>query len=402
VDGGIGGLGYEVRDRKLVVNVEQAEHVRRIYRSYLDLGSARLVQHQLAAEGITGKDGRPFGRGALFHLLQNRLYRGEVAHKGNIYAGEHEAIVDPALWGMVQARLAEARADRRAGGQASHPSLLAGMLADAAGAPMVATHATKGVRRYRYYVSSALITGRREEHADALRLPAAALERVILERVGRLLSDGPEMLQALRSAEALPAQGGEQRSILGAAADLSGRWLNMGHALQRDFLSSNTAEITVQRHEVAIRISARRLVAKLTGRAHEELATSHRPTEDDITLTEPVALRRAGREMALLVGSTIAADRSDPSLVRLVAKAWALRNELVASTAPSLTAFAQQQGISQSYASRLVRLAWLAPDIVESILDGRQPKGLTASSLMRDTRIPMDWQDQRRALGFAQ
>ena len=105
--------------------------------------------------------------------------------------------------------------------------------------------------------------------------------------------------------------------------------------------------------------------------------------------------------MALLVGSTIAADRSDPSLVRLVAKAWALREALVMSNAPSLTAFAQTQGISQSYATRLVRLAWLAPDIVEAIVEGRQPSTVTASALMRNTRIPTDWQDQRRALGFA-
>lgn len=105
--------------------------------------------------------------------------------------------------------------------------------------------------------------------------------------------------------------------------------------------------------------------------------------------------------MALLVGSTIAADRSDPSLVRLVAKAWALREAMASSPAPSLTAFAKRQRISQSYVTRLVRLAWLAPDIVEAFLDGRQPAGVTASVLMRDTRIPTDWQEQRRALGFA-
>jgi hypothetical protein len=104
--------------------------------------------------------------------------------------------------------------------------------------------------------------------------------------------------------------------------------------------------------------------------------------------------------MALLVGSTVTADRSDPSLVRLVANAWALREALVSSQAPSLTAVAAEQGISQSYATRLVRLAWLAPDIVEAILDGRQPACLTASGLMRDTRIPLDWPDQRKALGF--
>jgi hypothetical protein len=105
--------------------------------------------------------------------------------------------------------------------------------------------------------------------------------------------------------------------------------------------------------------------------------------------------------MALLVGSTIAADRSDPSLVRLIAKAWALREALVRSKAPSLTAFAAQQGISPSYVTRLVRLTWLAPDIMEAILDGRQPANVTASRLMRDTRIPRDWQQQREALEFA-
>ncbi|WP_188968709.1 hypothetical protein [Neoroseomonas lacus] len=104
--------------------------------------------------------------------------------------------------------------------------------------------------------------------------------------------------------------------------------------------------------------------------------------------------------MALLVGSTVAAVRSDPLLVRLIAKAWALREALVSSTAPGLTAVAAEQGISQSYATRLVRLAWLAPDIVEAILGGCQPVKLTASHLIQDTRIPTGWQDQREALGF--
>ena len=87
--------------------------------------------------------------------------------------------------------------------------------------------------------------------------------------------------------------------------------------------------------------------------------------------------------------------------VRLVAKAWTLREALASSKEPSLTAFAEKQNISQSYVTRLVRLAWLAPDIVEAILDGRQPGTMTASALMQDTRVPTDWQEQSRALGFA-
>jgi hypothetical protein len=401
--GGSVPLGYEARDRKLVVHADEAALVRHIYQAYLDLGSVRLLQAWLAENGITSKASRPFGRGALFHLLQNRIYRGEIAHRGNVYPGEHEAIVDAELWEMVQQRLADGRANRRSGGNASHPSPLAGMVADPVGEPMIATHASKAGCRYRYYVSNTLITGTRDEHADALRVPAAALERVVLGRIGRLLADGSELLNALRVAGVLPAQGPEQRRILTAAHALARRWQQQGHAQQREILLMLEARIAVERHEIAIRLGARRLLALFAGGSLPRVDTNGASDVSPIaliTLVEPVALRRAGREMALLVGSTIAADRSDPSLVRLIAKAWALREALVRSKAPSLTAFAAEQGISQSYVTRLVRLAWLAPDIVAAVLDGRQPAAVTASRLMRDTRIPLDWQEQREALGF--
>jgi hypothetical protein len=409
--GGSVPLGYEVKDRKLVVHPAEAERVRSIYRTYLDLGTVRLVQQHLVEQGITGKGGRYLARGALFHLLQNRVYRGEVAHRGNVYPGEHEAIVDAELWEAVQRGLAESRADRRQGSNASHPSLLAGMLTDPTGEPMVPTHANKAGRRYRYYVSNGLITGTREDHTDALRVPAAALERVITGRITRLLGDGPELLSAMRSSGVLPTEAAQQRRMLEAAAKLARRWHQQGHAAQREILLAVRTEMRVQRQEIAIDLAPDRLLAVLSGRSQSAAPANGNDTGnanvhgDDrhlprVTVTEPVALRRAGREMALLVGSTIAADRSDPSLVRLIAKAWALREALVSSTAPSLTAVAAERGFSQSYATRLVRLAWLAPDIVDAILGGCQPANLTASRLMQDTRIPIDWQDQRRMLGF--
>lgn len=202
-----------------------------------------------------------------------------------------------------------------------------------------------------------------------------------------------------------------QSWLLEAAGKLARRWHQLGHPAQREILLTLHAEITVRRQKVTVHLAPQRLLAVLAGRGRSAGSTNASGSTDDnvdhddrhlprITLAEPVALRRAGREMALLVGLTVAADRSDPSLVRLIAKAWPLREALVSSTAPSLTAVAQQQGISQSYATRLVRLAWLAPDIVEAILGGCQPANLTASRLMQDTRIPTDWQDQRRALGF--
>jgi hypothetical protein len=401
--GGSVPLGYEVRDRKLVVHQAEAALVRRIYQVYLDFGTVRLAQRHLAAEGIMGKGGRALERGALFHLLQNRLYRGEIAHRGQVYAGEHAAIIDIALWEAAQQQLAQGRADRRSGANASYPSLLAGLLTDPMGEPMMPTHASKAGRRYRYYVSSRLLTGLREEHADALRVPAAALERVVADRLIRLLTDGTELLGVMRSADDLPTEGAQQRSMLAAAQNLARRWQQQGNTVERETLLALDAQVAVQRHEMTIHLSSQRLLAVLSRKARQasfasdDEADGHLPR---ITITEAVALRRAGREMALLVASTVAADRADPSLIRLVAKAWALREALVSSSAQSLTAFAAEQGMSQSYATRLVRLAWLAPDIIEAILHGRQPANLSASRLMRDTRIPTDWQEQRQALGF--
>ena len=399
--GGSVALGYKIQDRKLIIDPGQADVVRRIYQAYLDLGTVRLLQKHLAEEGITGNSGRVIGRGQLFYMLQNRIYRGEIAHRGSVYPGEHEAIVDAELWAGVQQRLTQTRTERRSRTNSSHPSLLAGMLTDPLGESMTATHATKAGRRYRYYVSSRLITSTRNEHGEALRVPAAALEKVDVRRFISLLADGPGLLQALRSSGTLPADGTEQRTILAAAHSLAGHWHQQDQGKQRDVLLALQTQIVVRRDEITIQFSAPPLVETLAGRGLTGDGNSDgHDAEHRITIVEPVALRRAGKEMALLVGSTIKDDRTDPSLARLVAKAWALREALSSGTEPSLTAFAEKQSISQSYVTRLVRLAWLAPDIVETILGGLQPSNVTSSALMRDTRIPVDWQDQRKALGF--
>src|SRR3546814_6931660 len=110
--GGPVPLGYDVSDRKLVVNEAEAETVRAIFERYLELGNVRELMEVLKEEGIrtkqqrSSKGGIPFGRGALYHLLTNRLYRGEVTHRDQVYPGEHQAIVPEALWDAVQTRLA--------------------------------------------------------------------------------------------------------------------------------------------------------------------------------------------------------------------------------------------------------------------------------------------------------
>ena len=165
--GGVPPLGYDVKERRLIVNEGEAKVVDHIFERYLALKSVHALCDELTGAGIGSKrsrrpdgseyGGRSFSRGALYALLQNRLYRGEISHNGGVYPGEHAAIVDEQLWDAVRATLAANRVDRATGARAKAPSLLAGMVFDEVGERLTPTHAVKKGARYRYYVSASLV-----------------------------------------------------------------------------------------------------------------------------------------------------------------------------------------------------------------------------------------------------
>ena len=200
--GGVPPLGYRVQDRKLVIIDSEAEIVRSIFRRYAELGSVRLLKEELDARSINSKSwtsaagrvigGKPFSRGALYLILQNRIYRGEIVHKRQAHPGDHIPIIDPPLWDAVAAQLAGNAAGRNSGPHTRQPSLLAGMLFDRDGNRMTPTHAVKRDTRYRYYVSRPRITKERTESSTGLRIPAAEVEQLVTSRVRQwLLDPGP-------------------------------------------------------------------------------------------------------------------------------------------------------------------------------------------------------------------
>jgi site-specific DNA recombinase len=205
--GGLPSLGYDVKDRRLVINEAEAKTVRHIFQRYAKLKSVRLLKAELDALGIVSKprnaaDGtrygeKPFARGALYLMLQNRIYRGEIVHKDKSYPGEHEAIVDEALWSKVQAILTENRADRILGTTEKQVSLLSGILLDARGERMSPTHATKNDVRYRYYVSRSLLAGTMKNSGQ--RIPASSLEALVMDRIHNWLGDRGAMLDIIQN-----------------------------------------------------------------------------------------------------------------------------------------------------------------------------------------------------------
>src|ERR1019366_4834826 len=169
------------------------------YRRYPALKSVHALRDELADAGIKSKcrmrpDGTAYGgqtlsRGALYMILQNRLYRGEISHKGHSFPGEHLAIVDKPLWDEVQAVLAANRVERATGARGKHPSLLTGMVFDETGERLTPTYAVKKGTRYRYYVSTSLFTGAGRNRSSGRRIPAGNLEGLVINRLRTFLAD---------------------------------------------------------------------------------------------------------------------------------------------------------------------------------------------------------------------
>src|SRR6202521_4163601 len=243
--GGVPPLGYRVWDGKLVVVDNEAETVRYIFRRYAELGSIRLLKEELDAQGLTSKcrtstsgrlwGGKPFARGALYLMLQNRIYRGEIVHKERSYPGEHTPIIDRELWDAVQARLAGNVAQRNAGGRTAQPSLLAGLLFDGDGNRMTPSHAVNKGTRYRYYVSRPLISKDQANGSAGLRIPAGEIEQLVASRVRQWLLDPGSIYTA--TSKCLP-EPSTQQTLVSRAAEIGRRWSEQSQARRRTVLTA--------------------------------------------------------------------------------------------------------------------------------------------------------------------
>lgn len=416
--GGRVPLGYEVRDRKLVVVEAEAETVRHIFRRYVELGSVTDLRAELEASAIGGKrqidgegnetPGRPLDRGALYHLLQNRLYRGEISHKGMVHPGEHEAIVDEELWTRVQGVLAENRVARKLRSTATSPALLAGLVRDEDGVPMTPTHANKKGRRYRYYVSNDLIVGRKNDRDEevgsgrsgARRIPAADLEAVVERSIRSFLADEAALYPLVAAADTDPVRVRNMITDLGLMAS---RWTSFDRSGRISLYDRLIAGITVRPERVDIAVRPEALLdladpATDTTRAAAETEDA-RPLHH---LTVPARLKRVGMEMRLLfeVPHRGPAPKPDRSLLRLIGQAHRFREMLLRGDGSTMAELAEEAGVTPSWFSRIVRLGFLSPRVVTAIVDGTQPLELSADRLLKAGPASSAWSEQLATYGF--
>jgi hypothetical protein len=323
------------------------------------------------------RGGRSFSRGHIYQLLANPIYTGRIAHKGRFHPGQHPALVDDASWSIVRDQLATNSRDHRRRAKAAEPSLLVGLLVDARGERLTPSHAVKKGQRYRYYVSAALITDAGTDRAKGWRLAASEIEEAVI----RILADAltsPARLVERFGAASMP--GDQLRKLLSCASRIA-KALG-GSPVERAKLVRELIEKIIV-DEKTITIKLRR--ALLLG-ADIPSSASEAASDDAVELTAAAAFTRCGGETKLVLPGLAQQthnSRCDPALIKAIARGRAWFEELATGRARSLQELAKRDGISRRYIRRLVGLAFLSPELVETILQGRQPVELTATHRTR-------------------
>jgi site-specific DNA recombinase len=413
--GGTVPLGYDVKERKLVVNQHDAKMVVRLFNLYLELGCVSKLKARLDQEGITSKErtsaagtqsgGTSYYRGALYQVLKNRIYIGEIHHRGQNHLGEHAAIVPRELWDRVQAQLKSDHQGRRNGLKANSPSLLVGLLQDAEGNRFTPSHTSKNGRRYRYYVSQTTSDGKERGEAanKPARVPAHDVERQVVLKLQSFLQSGREAMDELCLPEDPAAR---TQQIMAGAAKQFDQLSSGAPAVVKDFVRRVVQRVTVHADRIEVEVGKQKLRDTLTADPHTSSARSatehlEQGSTDVIRFDIEARVKRCGGEMRLVFPPDHpgqAPSRLASSLLKAVARGRQWYEWIVAGEVSGQRAIAQKLGLNERYVGRVLECAFLAPDIVEALLDGRQPSDLTFRKLTHG--LPLSWIEQRRELGF--
>jgi hypothetical protein len=351
----------------------EAEAVRSIFTRYLELGSVRALAEDLNRCGILSKarrlsDGRiigggPFGVGALAHLLKNRFYIGEVVYRGDIYRGEHEPVVDTAVFAAVQDKLAAQALARRCRLRGS-PALLGGRLFDEHGNRMSPTHTNKGGVRYRYYVSQAVLQKKHHPPGSVTRVSAPELEALVLAALR-------DHLNGSGIGQELPDSA-------------------------RDLIDRHVERVTLTPSEIRLRL---REIVEEASQEHQADSTGNKSSDGCGSSVKAIVVPWASPLPTNMKGIVHVPAHNTPikpgrreALLIAIAKAREWMWDLAHGRVASFAAIARREGKAERHIRLLTPLAFLSPRIVSALLDGAVPAGLTLTQLAAG--LPYSWIEQ--------
>ena len=366
-------LGYEMREGKVAVVEQEAEQVRFIFRRYLELGSVNELVRDLGERKVKTKfkklstgatrGGIPFGRGSLYYLLNNHFYIGEVKYKNEILPGEQPPILDRALFEAVRQK-ALAQWSHRTLARSKSDHLLAGLLFDDAGHPMVPTHATKAGVRYRYYASAPVLHGdaKTSSVGSISRVPAADLEKAVLRSLKDYLTE-------------------QQNGSVANATRID----------DRGTIAQLIAAIVVHKDKLVVRLNS--------DSTDEALDNSN-----DRSISIPWQKPPSKRARQILLPSNKSRSEVRPQhferraqLISAIARGRRWLNDVVSGRVTTVAELCAREKCSVRQVNMTISLAFLAPNLLKAAIEGRLPRGIGVERL-RDP--PTEWGRQFEVLGL--
>lgn len=395
--GGTVPLGYDLRDRRLYVNSQEAECVREIFRQYLRLRTVPALTSYMRQSGVRTKirirrnektGGGYYSRGALYQLLRNHLYVGEIEHKGSIYQGQHEAILDRELWEQVQRLLDENRQGTRRRLRGSSGSILTGLLFGESGARYIPTSAHKSGRRYHYYTSQARIKGERNDRSME-RLPGPALEAAVTERILKFLQSPAEVLDAVKRLEASDINCDR---ILKNARQRASGWPSLTQAEKADLIRALLHRVVVHESSIELQLDIDSIVRLLLEKPISEGV--HNGHAQTICLDVPFRHIPQGKALKLVIGNGGSdSSASKEAIARAIARARSWYELIIAGKATGLSDLARQHGLTHRYVKNIFPLAFLSPRSIELLLSCRDSQPRTLKSVKG--KVPICWGVQK-------
>ncbi|MGE3769503.1 MAG: recombinase family protein [Bdellovibrionales bacterium] len=412
--GGVPPLGYDVHNRKLEMNPSEAEVVQYIFHRFIEIGSATMLVKDLAEKGYTSKNwvsrtgkhhkGQPITKSAIYKILCNQIYIGKISHKGTIYEGEHEGIIDPQIFEKVRSMI-DTRVPNSSPLRCTATSyLLRGLVFDQDGYAMTCAAAKKKDTRYRYYVSTQAVKKSYGE-CPLKTVSAPLLEAVIVDQMRRLLAR-PEWAKEIIAKAQKGGLGDNltEQKIVRALENFELLWDELFPLEQL-----RLANLLIQRVVVCsdkVQISLRPV--GMAGLLHEIMPdvklTAARLTEDSpITIEVPITFKtRGGRKYITAPnGCDLGASKKpkyENNMMKAIVRGHEFADTLEKEPDLTIMLLAKREMLDHGYVAKAIRMTQLAPDIIEAILNGRQPQAMTLSELMRP--FPDGWNDQRKHFGF--
>ncbi len=409
--GGPPPLGYDIVERKLILNEKEAEIIRFIFARFLEIGSTTDLMRELEAKGMMSKSwvsvkkkkkhgGTPIAKAAIYKILHNPLYIGMVQHKDQLYEGQHEAIIDKKTWDKAQ-RLIDGRNPHPAMRipRTEAPSLLRGLLFDPNGYAMCTAAANKNNKTYRYYVSTKAARSSYSE-CPMKTVSAHMVDDIVVDQVRRLLVQPEWAVRIARQDDDLT-----EHAVMIALKKFESLWDELFPAEQIRILNLLIQRIVIDPEKLQITMRPTGVTTLLQELVSDATYINPAPNaEGYYTIEIPISFKNRGGRKHITTpdgGDVTQAKlpRYDSSLIRAIVRGFELQEKMDADSKLNSIQLGKMEKLDAAYVTKYIRMTQLAPDIVAAILNGRQPKTLTVSQLQRP--FPDLWHEQRQHFGFS-